>query len=330
MRIQSLIGGFCVFVFLLTAGALAQQRLCCFGDSIAEGWIDAERNPSAAWPALLDSMLRTQGRQVMLSRVAHGGETTGDALRRVEHEVLPLAPDCCILAFGSNDMFIWGDPPAVRVPLQQFREQLRLVVRKLQGSGCRVLLLGMPPMLEHRFYHYADSAYFAPYGGARQLQQKYEQVMMDVAAAEQAGYVSLNDAFMNPETLLGFDGVHPSKEGHRSIASALLTDTGHQLDADARTFADAALSVFPSPYMRKSEAYLTLQVRAAAGMRVCFTILDLAGRMRRKIVYFTQSDGVHFYRWDSRGDDGTLLPPGAYIVHVRISGRSYLKSILLY
>ncbi len=307
----------------------AQQRICYFGDSIAEGWIDAELQAAAAWPALLDSMLRRTGGSYVSLRVAHGGETTSDAMRRIDDEVLPFACDAAVVGFGNNDMYIWDDPPAVRVGLPQFREQLRLIVRKLQGGGARVLLLGMPPVLEPRFYHYVDSILYQPYGGAAALQQQYENVIREVASQEGAAYYSLETLFRGNDALLGFDGVHPSREGHATIANALLSSVLVRLQSELRQFVPADLQVYPSPVHRVRSPLVTIRFQASTGKRVVARICDVTGRVMRKIVYFTHTNGMHFLAWDGRDGWGTRASAGAYTVYVRIADRTVQRRFLL-
>jgi lysophospholipase L1-like esterase len=326
MRRLPYIGMLGAMIFLLAGYSAAQQRICYFGDSITEGWIDAERQPAAAWPALLDSLLAQTGIRYRSLRVAHGGETTTDACRRIDDDVLPFECEAAIVAFGSNDMYIWDNPPSLRVGPPLFREQLRLIVRKLQGSGARVLLLGMPPMLQRRFYRFADSSLYAPYGGASALQRRYESIMRDVAAAEAAEYLSLEEAYADNEALLGIDGVHPSRAGHAVIADALLPRLLVMLQSALRRFVPDNLQVYPSPVTRERNPLVTIRFQAASGSRVEASIVDISGRVIRKIVYFTHTDGTHFLAWDGRDGKGTRASAGAYTVHVRIADRTTART----
>jgi lysophospholipase L1-like esterase len=318
-----------LLVFGITGTMTAQQRLCYFGDSITEGWIDAELRPAEAWPALLDSMLEATGAKLETFRRAHGGETTTDALRRIDEEVLALRPDLTILAFGSNDMYVWDNPPAPRVPVEVWREQLRLLIRKLQGSGSRVLVLGMPPLDEHRFYGFVDSAVYIGYGGAGALQASYARAAHEVAREEGAEQLSLSAVFSSPASQLGFDGVHPSPAGHRAIAAALLSRIDPLLEQEKRAFNDWDFTVFPVPFHTHGSGYCSVSFPAAAGTQVRIFIHDASGRLIRKIVYFTHADGTHFVPWNGRGDDGTRAAPGAYTMYVQSSEFSRLRSILL-
>ena len=313
----------------LTGSMQAQQRICYFGDSIAEGWIDAELRPGESWPAFLDSMMQAAGEDVVTFRRAHGGETTTDALGRIDSEVLALRPDVTILAFGSNDMYVWDNPPAPRVSIDVWREQLRLLIRKLQGSGSQVLVLGMPPIDEHRFYNFADSAAYAVYGGAAALQARYTREAELVAGQEGAVLLSLHAAFTSPDTQLGFDGVHPTREGHRAIAAALLPELALLLTLEKPRFNDWDFSVFPVPFQSHSMAYCSISFQAAAGTAIRIFIRDVSGRLIRKIVYFAHAHGTHFIPWNGRSDDGTRAARGAYTVYVTSVEFSRVRSILL-
>lgn len=329
MRPLPYIGMLCALLLLRFAPAGAQQRICYFGDSITEGWIDATLRPEEAWPAVLDAALDATGNSYTSLRVAHGGETTTDALHRIDGEVLPAQSDAVVVAFGSNDMYVWDNPPAPRVALPLFRAQLRLLVRKLQGGGAGVLLLGMPPVLPQRFYRFTDSARYVSFGGVAAMQRRYEDVIRQVAAEEDAAYLSLAGTFSGNEDLLGFDGVHPSREGHAAIAHVLLPRLLVLLQENVRRFLPANLQVYPTPFDRERSALVTLRFDAASGSRAEAVIIDAGGRMIRKIVYLAHTDGTHFLAWDGRDGQGTRASPGAYTVHLRIAGADSAYRMIL-
>ena len=54
------------------------------GDSITEGWIDAQLRPGEAWPSLLDSMLAAGNTHSRSYNAGRGGDTTDDALLRID------------------------------------------------------------------------------------------------------------------------------------------------------------------------------------------------------------------------------------------------------
>lgn len=292
----------------------AQQRVCYFGDSITEGWMDAERHPEAAYPALLDSMLSAAGVNFRSIVAAIGGETTADALLRIDADVLSSDPDVVIFAFGSNDYFIWDNPPAPRVSLDRFRGNCRILFRKLLGSGAGLIVLAPPPVIAERFYQYFDSVLYQPYGGVDRLHDSYSDALADVVK-EFPGAVLLrpDSVFTDDPSLLGFDGVHPLPEGHRRIARAL-RDPLLMLLARGRLMPPPleVMTVYPLPYQRFTQDVSSIGFHVSVTGEYVLRIYDGAGRQVRKIVYYAHSKGNHAILWNGRDDHGTMVSSGAY------------------
>ena len=60
------------------------------------------------------------------------GNTTVDALARIERDVLSHQPTLVTVMFGLNDM--------TRVPLETYRKNLKTIIAKCRGVGAKVLL----------------------------------------------------------------------------------------------------------------------------------------------------------------------------------------------
>ena len=325
-RIALLCWTLCVIPLRLSA----QPLIVYFGDSITEGWIEGERRPGDAWPARTDSLLREDGASFRALHRGAGGETTVDALERIDTDVLAADPLIVVIAFGSNDMYVWGDPPAPRVPLSRFRETLRLLIEKVRGIGARPVLLGMPPLIAERFYAAAaDSLLYQPYGGAKDMHDRYDRCIRDVGREEGSPVISLREAFGGDSSLLGFDGVHPLAEGHVRIASVLAPLLVELLERPADTPALLPHSVWPNPFIPAHGGYCTVAFHVERPQSVRLIVFDRAGRALRKIVYYASVKGRHYVPWGGRGDAGTPLPAGAYTLYVRGADFSFQHSVQL-
>lgn len=305
-----------------------QPTVFYFGDSITEGWMDAERHPEAAYPALLDSMLRAEGVNFRSIVAAVGGETTADALHRIDTDVLSVNPDVVVFAFGSNDYFIWDNPPAPRVSLDRFRGNCRVLFRKLLGSGAGLIVLAPPPVIAERFYNYFDSTLYAPYGGVDRLRDTYADALADVVK-EFPGVLLLqpDSIFADDPSLLGFDGVHPLPEGHRRIAG-MLRDPILSLLARGRSLPLPLemISVYPLPYQRFAQDVSSIGFHSSEKGEYILRIHDFAGRQVRKIVYYAHSKGNHGILWNGRDDNGTMVASGAYTLSL-LSAHSVYRTI---
>ena len=300
----------------------AQPTVGYFGDSITEGWIDAEKQPAFAFPALLDSLLAEEGLDFRSVVAARGGETTDDALARFE-EIRSLDPALLVFAFGSNDYFVWGNPPAPRVSLDRFRFNCRVMFEALSGSGCRVLVILPPPVVEERFRDYVDVSVFEEYGGVSSLRDAYAAAVEDVAAQVPGlRAVRLDTLLLADSARMGFDGVHPSRLGHREIAAALLPLVSGMLRLGPITQeTPETLSCYPMPFQRLRTGVSSIRFTADADGTVVLQIFDAAGRRVRKIVYYAHRAGSHSILWNGRDENGTIVPAGAYTLALQSATR---------
>lgn len=320
----------CCALCVISPRLTSQPLIVYFGDSITEGWIESERRPGYAYPALCDSLLREDGLSFRSLHRGAGGETTDDALDRIDTDVLSVSASVVVIAFGSNDMYVWDNPPVPRVPLHRFRDNIRLLIEKVRGIGVSPVLIGMPPIITGRFYAAAaDSTDYAHYGGARDMHDRYNRCIRDVGREEGCVVISLCDVFGEDSSLLGFDGVHPLPEGHARIASVLAPVLADMLGNPTGSAVALRPGAWPNPFLPGRNSRCTIGFYVDRPQSVRITVFDRAGRALRKIVYYAFAKGNHYVPWDGRGDTGTHLPAGAYTLNVHGTGVSFQHSILL-
>ena len=303
---------------LLPTRLHAQAIVCFFGDSITEGWMDARHRPDDAYPALLDAMFAAEGRSLNTVVAGVAGETTADALQRIDRDVLAFRPDVVVFAYGSNDYFVRGAPPAPRVPVERFRNNCRALFRRIQESGARLVVLAPPPLLERRFYLLFDRDMYAPFGGAAALRTSYAAALAAVTSEfPDAAFVQVDAEFASDSTLLGFDGVHPQPEGHHRIALALQNPIVAAI-ASGPVFSEALadVSVHPSPFDARRQDVMCISFHTDRAGVYLLRIHDLSGREVRKIVSYAFMQGNHIIFWDGRDAGGTRVGPGAYTLTV--------------
>jgi acyl-CoA thioesterase-1 len=103
-----------------------------FGDSLTAGYGVSE---SESYPALLTEELRTRGYRYTLVNKGVSGDTTADALKRLD-EVIDEKPEVVILVLGGNDMLR-------NVPVGQTEANMRTLIERLQAEKVLVVLGGM-------------------------------------------------------------------------------------------------------------------------------------------------------------------------------------------
>jgi acyl-CoA thioesterase-1 len=158
-----------------------------FGDSLTAGYGLA---PEQAFPARLEAALRQQGLEARVVNGGVSGDTTAGGLARLDW-ALAEQPDLVILALGSNDALRGIDPAAVRDTLDK-------MIRKIEASGARVLLLGM----------------LAPPNWGEEYMSAFDRIFPELARVHAVPLYPffLEGVAMNPE-LNQPDGLHPNERG---------------------------------------------------------------------------------------------------------------------
>jgi acyl-CoA thioesterase-1 len=183
---------------LMAGPAFAAPRrriVTLLGDSITAGL----GLPAAdALPAQLQLALSRLGAQAQVRGAGVSGDTTADALARVDFSV-QADTDLCVVELGGNDLLQGVDPGTVRANLSAVLARLRL--RRIAA-----VLTGMraPPRIGSAYARAFDEAF---------------------AAAASAGgavlYPDLLAGVGRDPRLLQRDAIHPNAEGVRIIAARL-------------------------------------------------------------------------------------------------------------
>jgi acyl-CoA thioesterase-1 len=185
-----------LFVLLAAVPAPAAERvIVVLGDSLTAGLGVAREE---AYPALLEARLRREGYDYRVVNAGVSGDTSAGGLRRVDW-VLHARPDIVIVALGAND--------GLRgLPVDALRDNLQRIVRRVRAAGARVLLAGMRVPPNYGDEYARDFAAVFP-EVARRTGVPLAPFLLDGVAGE----ARLNQA----------DGIHPTAEGQRLIASRL-------------------------------------------------------------------------------------------------------------
>jgi acyl-CoA thioesterase I len=107
-------------------------HIVAFGDSLTSGY---GVRPKDAFPAQLQKQLKAAGHDVVVTNGGVAGDTTGDALKRLEWSV-PDGTDAVILEFGGNDALRAVDPKETRANLEE-------IIAALKKRNIPILLAGM-------------------------------------------------------------------------------------------------------------------------------------------------------------------------------------------
>ncbi|MFQ5952194.1 MAG: GDSL-type esterase/lipase family protein [Candidatus Omnitrophota bacterium] len=185
---------FFIFALILICGCAPAIKnidsqgtnIICFGDSITYG-SGVERGED--YPSRLAELL---GREVI--NAGRGGDTTEDALMRVDSDVLENDPYIVIVEFGANDYLR-------DLPKDKALENLREVISRIQDEGAMTALFdasgGSSLLGAYNIYH-KDMKRLARETGSIFIPHVMEGIMRKAS--------------------LKVDRFHPNAEGYRIIA----------------------------------------------------------------------------------------------------------------
>jgi lysophospholipase L1-like esterase len=160
-------------------------NIIAFGDSLTAGY---GAGAGEDYPSRMALMIKTP-----IINAGVSGDTTDMALARVDTDVLSRDPRIVIVGLGGND-FLRG------VPISATEANLRAIVRKIQGAGAMVVLIG------YRF---------------PSLNTNYETMYERVAKDERCLLVSgvLRGIWTDPS--LKSDEIHPNARGYEIVAERI-------------------------------------------------------------------------------------------------------------
>ena len=183
----------------MNSPAFAQSKplkLVALGDSLTAGY---NLPASAAFPTVLEKMLRDKGILVEIANAGVSGDTSQGGLERLDWSV-PDGTDGVILELGANDALRGVDPALTETSLDA-------IVTRLKARGIPVLLAGM----------------YAPRSNGPDYVARFDAIYPKLA--EKHGlvlYPFFLDGIAGDRVLNQPDMLHPKAEGVRVIAQRIL------------------------------------------------------------------------------------------------------------
>lgn len=124
----------CALLALLAAvsAARAQTTYVAFGDSITEGILDDPSRAEKGYPPRLEALLQQRGQAAEVRNEGVAGETTIDAVSRIDRELQP-GDDVLLLMEGTNDI---GEQD---ISLETIVANLNRIAEKAEARGLSVV-----------------------------------------------------------------------------------------------------------------------------------------------------------------------------------------------
>lgn len=205
-----------------------------FGDSTTAARPGAIKK---VYAVRVQESLQGNGSGLAVYNAGIGGNTTRDARKRFERDVLRHQPRVIVMQFGINDSAVdlWKEPPvtAPRVLLDEYLENLRSMVTAAQQQKAAVILMTTNPIrwtpaLKARYGKppydaVADDGFDALYLAA------YNEALRKLAAELKVRLVDVRAAYPEFATKHGttidgllLDGMHPNDLGHQLVSELLV------------------------------------------------------------------------------------------------------------
>lgn len=206
-----------------------RQRVVFIGDSVTDCGRAGEHAPFGnGYVRLIRALVSARWPERRLTWVNHGvgGDTVRHLSARWELDAVRPAPDWLSVMIGINDVWCaFGDYPEAAVPIDEYEQTLRALVRRAtEATGCG-LIIADPYLIE------PDRS-----DPRRVAFDRYAAVSAAVAAKAGAVHVATQQAFdrvleVSAPADWSADGIHPNLPGHAVIADAFLAAIGARDDA---------------------------------------------------------------------------------------------------
>ncbi len=187
---------------------LPAARLGFLGDSNMDRihW-----STQAPFPDIIAAVFRKLNPKVTVTNAGKGGDDSGEALARIDEDLIAKSPGISFVMLGGNDCRHWGRPNPAVTP-EQYRKNITEITRRLRQSGSRVVLLSYPrcPSLSG-----ADLEVFQ--GINREL--KAASGSLETGWIESGAVIAAQDQ----QEVYAVDSIHLSPEGHLLVAKNILT-----------------------------------------------------------------------------------------------------------
>ena len=171
-------------------------RILAYGDSLTAGY---GLDPADAYPAQLQTLLKADKLEVEVVNGGVSGDTSAQALRRVDWTYKRGPFDLVLLCIGAND--------GLRLlPLADFEKNLTALIDAFKKKNARVLLLGM------RLPKNLDANYRATFEG----------IFLKVAKKQKIPFLPfLLEGVATDQMLNQEDQIHPNREGAQRVAKTV-------------------------------------------------------------------------------------------------------------
>lgn len=198
------------------------MQILAYGDSITQGFYDS----IGGWVQRLRTYLEQNDFKdnlgaIRIFNMGVSGNTSSDLLNRFESETrnrLRYPNPILLFSIGINDTQYGKDNNTTLISLDQFKENIKLLIQKAQLISPKIVFLGLTPVDEQR----TSPCSWKPISYKNQAILTYHQALADICSKHHISFINLYDEWIHSEyKKLLIDGLHPNDEGHQKIFETL-------------------------------------------------------------------------------------------------------------
>ena len=176
-------------------------KIVCLGDSIT---LAKRVKPKESFIGLLGEKFKKEAHPVQFKNAGIGGDTTAEAIRRLNQTVLAFQPDIVTIMFGCNDSYKTGKMKESRIPLEQYKKNLNIILDSLKQNEVIPVLMTTPPTLTKNniVEPYVEAVrniakkrnillvdHFQAWQDYKNKGNKFNKILFDIAHPNQTGYI---------------------------------------------------------------------------------------------------------------------------------------------
>lgn len=179
--------------------------IVALGDSLTQGWMVAK-----GYIDFLKEMLPVKFPQGRFSLVNSGipGDTADSGLDRMKWDVLRYNPDCVFIQYAINDAFSGFTE-------QQFKRNIKDIIDKIRdNSNPEIVLITSGYIGDNEDNRHVEGYY-------RQLELLGKDYSIPVVLTHEYWKKKIREGIIFG-SLVQYDGVHPTEEGYRLMAEAVM------------------------------------------------------------------------------------------------------------
>jgi acyl-CoA thioesterase-1 len=184
-----------------------EVKIVAIGDSLTYGWL-----VSKGYLDFLREMIKKRYPKASFQIVNKGipGDTADGGLDRIDSDVYFYNPDCVLVEFALNDAFCGFSSELFGRNIQEMIAGIR------NNTGAEVVLVTAAYLDDPTSYDYVEKSFYG------KLEEMGEKFSLPVARVHEHWRQQIQAGAVGFEDLVQFDGVHPTVEGYRFMAEAVM------------------------------------------------------------------------------------------------------------